>query len=293
MKVKLVKKNNNNDAVKNAKVEERKDKDIIKESIDKDNVIKDEVVSLIYKSTDYDMFKFIKGNRKLNDINIRKLIKSMEEEQLLIPICVNDKYEIIDGQHRFVACKHLGLPIFYYIIENYNTMQMKRANLVSATWTKSDFLNLYVSEELDDYLFSKELLDKHKITVCDFIKIVAKITNRTIKEVSDEFENGFFELTESTREKASSFLTALEDFSFFKKEYKKSKFVGAFMDLYFHNGYSHKHMKNRLASRKSALEFQLSKDRYLLILANYIYSYGNSKDNIYYDIERNKLYMTS
>lgn len=55
-----------------------------------------EMIGNIFKTKDYDMFKWVKGNRKPNKKNYSKLVKSMKEEQLIIPICVNEKFEIID-----------------------------------------------------------------------------------------------------------------------------------------------------------------------------------------------------
>ena len=43
----------------------------------------------IMVTENYDMFKKIGGNRKLNKANYSKIVKSMKEEQLIIPIVVN------------------------------------------------------------------------------------------------------------------------------------------------------------------------------------------------------------
>ena len=59
----------------------------------------------IMVTENYDMFKKIGGNRKINKANYAKIVKSMKEEQLIIPIVVNERYEIIDGQHRYTACR--------------------------------------------------------------------------------------------------------------------------------------------------------------------------------------------
>ena len=68
-----------------------------------------EVYTSVMKSNNYDMFKFMEGNRKISSTNLNQIISSMKEKQLVIPITVNEKFEIIDGQHRFSACKYLNL----------------------------------------------------------------------------------------------------------------------------------------------------------------------------------------
>ena len=79
----------------------------------------DEQYGVIYKTKEYDKFKNIKGNRRLNARNYIKLMRSMSEEQLIIPIICNENYEIIDGQHRYNSAKELGLDLYYFIVPGY------------------------------------------------------------------------------------------------------------------------------------------------------------------------------
>ena len=62
-----------------------------------------EMCCSVFKTFDYGLFKNIKGNRELNPKNYKKILHSMGNKQLEIPIIVNEKYEIIDGQHRRAA----------------------------------------------------------------------------------------------------------------------------------------------------------------------------------------------
>ena len=94
----------------------------------------------IMMTENYDMFKKIGGNRKLNKTNYAKIVKSMKEEQLIIPIVVNERYEIIDGQHRFQACEDLGKPVYFYMVRGYGLEQVKRANIASSNWKKENYL---------------------------------------------------------------------------------------------------------------------------------------------------------
>ena len=73
------------------------------------------IAGQIHWTTDYDIFKQLLGNREINYNHVRRLIKSMQEEYLIVPIQVNEKMEVIDGQHRIAACKELGFPIYYMI----------------------------------------------------------------------------------------------------------------------------------------------------------------------------------
>ncbi len=243
----------------------------------------------IFKTTDYKMFKTIGSNRKINPVNYGKLLRSMKEEQLIIPICVNEKYEVIDGQHRLKVCEELGLPVYYYLLVGYSTAQMKRANLVSANWTKDDFLHAYVSDDIESYAVFNTLKEKYGLNTSDLIRIIAKIQGTSAAAIGLDFEEGRLNFSIEDRAALKAFLVALDDFKFFK-EYKKTKFVSAFLELYFFSGYSHSQMKTRLKTRDKALEIQLTKDDYIQLLANKIYSFGNTTNNIYYDSDRKKIY---
>ena len=79
----------------------------------------DEAVKSIFKTYDYDKFTIMEDNRKIYDGHV----KDMEDNISRIgyvsgkPILVNEKFEIIDGQHRYIACRDLNEPIYYSIEE--------------------------------------------------------------------------------------------------------------------------------------------------------------------------------
>ena len=72
--------------------------------------------SEIYMTTDYSMFSSMKHNRNVSEAHIHRLMKSMSEKQYPVPIVVNEKNEIADGQNRFEAIKALNLPVYYMVI---------------------------------------------------------------------------------------------------------------------------------------------------------------------------------
>ncbi|MEK6878376.1 MAG: ParB/Srx family N-terminal domain-containing protein, partial [Nanoarchaeota archaeon] len=71
----------------------------------------------IEKTTDYKMFKKLKGNRNIYKPHLNGLIQSIQEENLLQynPITINSDMEIVDGQHRLEAAKILKLDIYYLV----------------------------------------------------------------------------------------------------------------------------------------------------------------------------------
>ena len=62
------------------------------------------IIGHIYETTDYGKFKVLCGNRFVDHSDM--IVESIKSVGLLnSPIIVNDKYEIIDGQNRFDACR--------------------------------------------------------------------------------------------------------------------------------------------------------------------------------------------
>lgn len=247
----------------------------------------DEVKTSIYMTYDYSKFNFLKENRKLNTKNYAKLLASMKEEQLIIPVLVNENYCIVDGQHRFTVSKELGLPVYYYMIEGYNISEVRRANMVSSNWTKNDFLNMHVQEGKEDYIELKKLSDDFKITINDLLRLFAAVQNKNQRITMKNFEKGTF--TIDGKEIITNFLNDLQDFKFFKN-YNSKPFVAAFSKLYFNDRYSHKRMLQRLQVRSMAVEKRVNTDDYLTMLTRDVYSFGAVKDPIYYDPLTKKFY---
>ena len=243
-------------------------------------------IGQIFKTNNYSKFKMLEENRNINQRNYAKLVNSMKKEQLVIPIIVNENYEIIDGQHRYLASKELGLPIYYFVISGYGMDQVIRANLASSNWTKKDFLMSYVQEGKEEYARVYEIINKYDIKVSTFLRVLSTITNVNQKLLSKYFEDGTFKSTDL--EKVEEALITLEDFNFFKG-YKTKSFVVAFLKLYTHPDYKHEKMLDKLKERKNRLTSRGTSGEYLSLLTKDIYSYGRGQ-NIFYDETTKKFY---
>lgn len=120
--------------------------------------MKDNVVSEIYESTDYDKFTILpenRGRKETNGIKITKLknLNELHEREEYIDewalVRVNKAFQIIDGRHTFEDRKARKMPIRYEIIKNekFNNGHTKRelmsaiflVNKNSTAWTGDDF----------------------------------------------------------------------------------------------------------------------------------------------------------
>ena len=91
---------------------------------------------------DYEMFEFLDSNRQPNKNIVTKLKASIQENGVQIPIIVNQKKQIVDGQHRFWALRELGYNVPFIISktwkEDKHTIEI---NNTGSRWNALDYAN--------------------------------------------------------------------------------------------------------------------------------------------------------
>ena len=130
----------------------------------------DEVVGVVYKSNNYSKFKLMKGNRDIDDSNVKKLESSIKSIGYKIEehIIVNEKFEIADGQHRFMACKNLGVPIYYMQGTGLDLKTVKMLNSNQKNWRLKDHVHSNAEVEIDNkdsYVRINNLITKYGISI--------------------------------------------------------------------------------------------------------------------------------
>lgn len=145
---------------------------------------------MIKKTKDYDLFVFRDDNReKIDKAHVLKLIESIKSRNLLElrPICVNANMEIVDGQHRLLAAKTLGVDIYYQQDKSLDASDIIRMN-ISKPWTIGDYLNFYCEQGYDEYIKIKRFVEKHNLS----LKVALNIIMGNQKNNFLQFKNGQF-----------------------------------------------------------------------------------------------------
>jgi hypothetical protein len=119
--------------------------------------------SQVHTTTDYFLFKSIEGNRNKNLLHINRLKKSMAENYLFTVIIINEKYEIIDGQHRFDVIRELKLPLHYIMCEGYGLKEVHILNQNSKTWNSDDYMDGYCNLGYKEYIIYSEFKNKYDL----------------------------------------------------------------------------------------------------------------------------------
>ena len=101
------------------------------------------VNSEVMYSQDYDKFSILEQNRVVSDNHVSELVVSIQNSGQLTPIIINEKFEIIDGQHRFDACKILKIPVMYLISYKTSINEVILMNNTQKSWKLHDYLRCF------------------------------------------------------------------------------------------------------------------------------------------------------
>lgn len=115
----------------------------------------------VHTTKDYSLFKTLNGNRDVNHIHLSRLKDSMNKKHLTTIIMVNEKFEIIDGQHRFLISQELNLPINYIISKNYGLNEVQILNANMKNWQTVDYVNGYCDLGFKDYIIYRDFVNKY------------------------------------------------------------------------------------------------------------------------------------
>lgn len=255
----------------------------------KNKYVEDKVVGKVYMSYDYDKFTLLDRNRELNLANKRKLKESMQEEQLIIPINVNQYFQIIDGQHRYFSAWELELPIYYIVNHGYGMEQVVRANTVGINWNKEDFLQNYVKEGLISYKELDRIKDEYGINIGTLLSILSEFKGQSLEYITTSFQNGTLKIGDHFGG-INFFLSQLQMFKGYKG-YKSSSFIRAFLKLYLSENYDPIQMVKQIKHMKGFDPKQNNITCILEELCKKVYSFRVPKNKqLFFDSERKCFY---
>lgn len=124
----------------------------------------------VLSTTNYSRFKYMEGNRHVNNGRVRKLIGSIKRKNLLshFPIvCMKNctGLYIMDGQHRFNAAKELGLPIYYVEAKNIDISDVAATNSAQKGWVPKDFIQSFAEQGYEPYKELLTFIEEHGLGV--------------------------------------------------------------------------------------------------------------------------------
>ncbi len=148
----------------------------------------------VHTTTNYSLFKVLNGNRDVNQLHLNRLRESIKKNYLVTIILVNRHFEIIDGQHRFLVCQELNLPINYIVVEDYGLSEVQVLNANMKNWQIQDYVAGYCDLGFEDYIIYR-----------DFIAEYGFNNQVAILLLSGEFVSGANEVSATTKFKEGKF----------------------------------------------------------------------------------------
>jgi hypothetical protein len=224
----------------------------------------DTTVNTVLKTNDYSKFKSKDGNRNLNELHLKRLTESVRQNDLLHanPILVNDKYEIIDGQHRFNVCRQLGKSIHYIKVKGLGLQEIQILNANSKNWKLDDYIDGYCQMNLPEYCYFKNLIRRTNLGITSLLALF--VTGTTSGNAMESLKTGNLKLGHKTRG-----LIILEWIEEWTKHYPNSfrrTFIVALVNLYNVKGYSHEKMMQKIKYQSTKLVDCTNTKTYLALL---------------------------
>lgn len=150
----------------------------------------------IQKTMKFSKFTGLNGNRSIDFPHLGRLITSIDDQNLLEhnPILVNDKFEVIDGQHRLMAAMELDTPIYYIVLEGAGLKHAQRLNANTRSWNLKDFMDSYVDLGKKEYVKLKSFVDKFNVSISMGILLLNEDENKDRSGYIKTFKSGKFKV---------------------------------------------------------------------------------------------------
>lgn len=234
----------------------------------------------IYWTKDYGSFKFLRGNRDLNEPKIKRIIASVNSGLAFFqycPIMVNDDFYIIDGQHRFAVCQQLKINVYYVIVPNFSLRQIAEMNNNASKWKDKDFLNCYIDVGVKDYEVLMDFSQKYNLNlrIASSLLMFGKVKySPTFSSDKDAFREGKFQVKHL--DIARKLIIASREFITFTDCFSTRNFLQAIEILMASANYDQDDLISKLKLHNLKIEQKNSPKEYLSHLED-LYNYKNSK----------------
>ena len=168
-------------------------------------------IARVLSTTKYDMFKSIDSNRGVIDKHVDQLVASIQENgSLMLPIIVNEKGEVIDGQHRLHAYSRLELPVPYIVADGYGIDQVKVLNINQKNWSLTDYIKSWATRGNEEYVKLLKFMDDYKLGTD--VSIAILLGNTSVPSLAHRMSirAGGFKVVKNGKDKADAIIRLTE-----------------------------------------------------------------------------------
>jgi hypothetical protein len=230
----------------------------------------------VQSTTNYGLFQFMDSNRDTNRGHIEALKAAFEESgnfTQVQPILVNENFQIIDGQHRFVACQELGVPIYYTQVAGLGVEDARKMNVLHRKWFGIDYAKSYAEAGDTNYQRFLQLMEDYGFSITTTITYCL---GSDPQGVFKSFRNGGFVLEDENgaRERLEKLQQVQEFVTFGTNE----AFTRALLKVIQLENYDHRRMLRKLAANPQLIR-QMGTVQEMLRMLEDVYNYNMSEAN--------------
>lgn len=202
-----------------------------------------------YVTKNYGMFTMLEDNRMINMPHVNRLmeaIKAKPEGLRLEPIIVNEKLEIIDGQHRLRACEALDYPIYYQIGKGLTVDDAVRMNAHRRNWTPLDYAYSYAGRGNAHYQIYVDFHHKHEELQHE--TLMGYLRNGDTQRAYLDFREGKFLVYDDTAEIEKRLVQYFDIIELLPNRHhgQSGTFARAVLSVIKHQAYDHDRMKAKM-----------------------------------------------
>jgi hypothetical protein len=230
----------------------------------------DEVVNQIYTTTDYKKFKGVSGNRIVDEVKVRRLMKSMQKDGWLstMMVIVNESMQIIDGQHKYLAARATKTPILYVIVNGTGLREVIKSNQGASNWKIKDHIPSQIALGNKSFILLDKLMKEFpelSLSICQ--NMLSQSNSNPSRE---DVENGIWEIGDyNVAVLWSQNLMSLKPYF---EGYKLTYFVRTLIDALLKPNFNFQEFHHKVTLRPTMLQRCGSKKQYMAMIEE-IYNY--------------------
>lgn len=235
----------------------------------------------VYVTTDLDMFHRIDGNRVPNLIHVNRLIDSLRKYGMKCnPILVNEKMQVIDGQHRLLAAKEVKSKVYFIIIPGSNLSDVHTLNLNQKNWNRKDFMEGYANMGLEPYIKLQNFVKNNDdYTFNDCVALCSNMTttcstNARNSRIKHNYKHTIEEGTWIGKDfnLAQEWANKIRMIKPYYIGYNRSCFVGTMITLFSNTNFDFNEFMHKVRIQPTALIDCANRDQYKTLIED-IYNF--------------------
>lgn len=184
----------------------------------------------IYQTKNYGLFSFHKDNREFDYNHVNRLYKSMLIHGWIRGsyVVVNRLYQIIDGQHRFLAAQKAGVSMYFIMDDKITSDEISLINTNKKNWNIITHLQKFVKLGNPHYVVLDKFMKNYpSLRPTECTMLVRNSLGSADREI---FESGNFKVKDMKLAYEWAY-NIMRLKPYFEKGYNKSIFVRALIKI--------------------------------------------------------------